>query len=316
MAAVLQGLGYQVSTGIGGTGLVGSLTHGTSTRVVGLRAELDALPITERSGLDYASRNDGTMHACGHDGHMAMVLGAAAALAGEDFDGTVRVLFQPAEEPGRGARAMIDDGLFDRFPVDRLFGLHNHPGTAAGRLLTRAGPVMAGEDNFEIAVTGRGGHASAPHLVIDPLVVAAEIVAGPADRRRPQRRPGRHRRTVLHRPVGPTAPATRSPAEVVITGDTRSFTRPSRRCSRADPPHQRRVAPPTAAPRRSRTPTSSHRPSTTPTASRSPAGPPRRCSAPTTSTPTRPPIMASEDFGLFGRAGPRVLGPARQRRHR
>lgn len=222
VAEVLAGLGYEVTTGIGGTGLVASLSRGTSPRTVGLRSELDALPIAEESGLAYASRNHGRMHACGHDGHMAMVLGAAAALVGDDFDGTVRLIYQPAEEPGRGAQAMVEDGLFDRFPIERLFGIHNHPGSAAGHLLTRPGPIMASEDNFRVAVTGRGGHASAPHLIVDPLVVGAEIVVA--------------LQHVVARNVDPVRTAVLSctefhtdgarnaiPSYVTITGDTRSF---------------------------------------------------------------------------------------------
>jgi hippurate hydrolase len=223
VADVLRAIGYEVTTGIGGTGLVGSLTRGTSGRSVGLRSELDGLPILERSGVEHASRTEGRMHACGHDGHMAMLLGAAASLAEEDgLDGTVRVVYQPAEEPGRGARAMIDDGLFERFPVDRLFGIHNLPGSPAGHLLTRTGPVMAGEDDFTIEVGGRGGHASAPHLVIDPLVIGAEIVVA--------------LQHVVARSVDPVRTAVLSctefhtdgarnaiPSNVTITGDTRSF---------------------------------------------------------------------------------------------
>lgn len=223
LARVLRELGYDVTAGIGGTGLVASLTRGTSGRTVGLRSELDALPITEDSGVDYVSRNPGAMHACGHDGHMAMLLGAAALLAEEGgFDGTVRAILQPAEEPGRGAQAMVDDGLFERFPVARLFGLHNLPGTPAGHLRTRPGAVMAGEDNFTILVTGRGGHASAPHLVVDPLVIGAEIVLA--------------LQHVVARSVDPVRTAVLSctdlrtdgarnaiPSTVTITGDTRSF---------------------------------------------------------------------------------------------
>ncbi|HJR39185.1 MAG TPA: amidohydrolase [Nocardioidaceae bacterium] len=223
VARVLRELGYDVTVGIGGTGLVASLTRGTSGRTVGLRSEIDALPITEGSGVDYASRNPGAMHACGHDGHMAMLLGAAALLAEEDgFDGTVRAILQPAEEPGRGAQAMVDDGLFERFPVDRLFGIHNIPGTPAGHLRTRPGPVMASEDNFTIHVSGRGGHASAPHLVIDPLVIGAEIVLA--------------LQHIVARSVDPVRTAVLSctdlrtdgarnaiPTNVTITGDTRSF---------------------------------------------------------------------------------------------
>lgn len=223
VAEQLRVLGFDVTTGIGGTGVVGSLTRGSSRRTVGLRSELDALPITEDSGLDYASRHEGRMHACGHDGHMAMVLGAAAALAEQGgFDGTVRVLFQPAEEPGRGAQAMIDDGLLERFPLDALFGLHNWPGEPAGHLLTNPGAVLASEDLFTISVHGRGGHASSPHLVVDPLVIAAEIVLA--------------LQTVVARNVDPLASAVVSctevrtdgarnaiPSNVTITGDTRSF---------------------------------------------------------------------------------------------
>jgi hippurate hydrolase len=223
VAAVLQDLGFDVTTGIGGTGVVGSLRGGTSGRAIGLRSELDALPISEESGVDYASRHPGTMHACGHDGHMAMLLGAAAALAEDGgFDGTVRAIFQPAEEPGRGAQAMVDDGLFDRFPVDSVYGLHNGPGIPAGHLRTRSGPVMASEDNFTIYVAGRGGHASAPHLVIDPLVIGAEIVVA--------------LQSVVARSVDPVRTAVVSctdlrtdgarnaiPSNVTITGDTRSF---------------------------------------------------------------------------------------------
>jgi amidohydrolase len=223
VARVLTDLGYDVVTGVGGTGLVGSLTHGSSRHAVALRSELDALPMTEQSGVAYTSQHPGAMHACGHDGHMAMLLGAAARLAEErGFDGTVRVVFQPAEEPGRGAQAMVDDGLFDRFPVDSIFGIHNMPGFPAGHLRTRTGAVMASEDNFTIRVRGRGGHASAPHLVIDPLVVAAETVVA--------------LQHVVARNVDPVHTAVVScttlvtdgarnaiPSHVTITGDTRSF---------------------------------------------------------------------------------------------
>jgi hippurate hydrolase len=223
VAAVLRQLGFEVATGIGGTGVVGSLTRGTSGRVVGLRSELDALPISEEGGVEYASTHPGNMHACGHDGHMAMLLGAAAVLAESGgFDGTVRAIFQPAEEPGRGAQAMLDDGLLERFPLDSVYALHNLPGATAGHLHTRPGPVMASEDNFVIHISGRGGHASAPHLVIDPLVIAAETVVA--------------LQHVVARSVDPVRTAVLSctdlrtdgarnaiPSNVYITGDTRSF---------------------------------------------------------------------------------------------
>lgn len=223
VARVLSDLGYEVTAGIGGTGLVGSLTRGSSARAIALRSELDGLPIPEQSGVEHPSEHPGRMHACGHDGHMAMLLGAAARLAEEGgFDGTVHVLFQPAEEPGTGAQRMVDDGLFERFPVQSVYGIHNLPGAPAGHLLTGSGPVMASEDNFTIRVTGRGGHASAPHLVIDPLVVAAEIVVA--------------LQHVIARNVDPVRAAVLSctnivtdgarnaiPTHVTITGDTRSF---------------------------------------------------------------------------------------------
>ena len=223
VADVLRSLGFEVATGVGGTGVVGSLTRGSGTRAVGLRCELDALPIPESSDVPYASTSPGVMHACGHDGHMAMLLGAAAALAEDGgFEGTVRLLFQPAEEPGRGAQAVLDDGLLERFPIDSLHGLHNIPGLPAGHLLTRSGPIMASEDGFRIAVRGRGGHASAPHLVVDPLVVGAEIVTA--------------LQHIVARNVDPVATAVVSctdlrtdgarnaiPSNVHITGDTRSF---------------------------------------------------------------------------------------------
>ena len=223
IASVLEGLGVHVSTGIGGTGVVGTLTRGTSTRVIGLRADMDGLALDETGNREYASRNDGVMHACGHDGHMAMVLGAAAALSSNSsFDGTVRFVFQPAEEHGRGARAMIDDGLATRFPMDGIYGLHNLPGVPAGQFQTRAGAIMASEDTFEITIRGRGGHAARPHMVVDPIVIGAEIVLA--------------LQTIVARTVDPQRPAVVSctefitdgvrnaiPGTVIIRGDTRSY---------------------------------------------------------------------------------------------
>ena len=215
LAAELAAMGLEVTRGVGGTGLVATVRgSGSSTgesRAIGLRADMDGLPLLERNALPYRSRHDGTMHACGHDGHMAMLLGAGHVLAGEGgFGGAVHLVFQPAEEHGLGAKAMIADGLFERFPVEAMFGLHNMPGLAAGRISTRVGALMSSEDNFEIRIAGRGGHASQPQMVVDPLVVAAQIVLGAADDRGPQRPSGRHRGRLLHRDRARTAPATRS----------------------------------------------------------------------------------------------------------
>ncbi len=169
----------EVATGIGRTGVVGVI-HGrarASGRVVALRADMDALPITEATGAEHASQNSGVMHACGHDGHTAMLLGAAQVLAEtRNFDGTVAVIFQPAEEGGAGARAMCEDGLMARFGIDEVYGMHNWPGVAIGRFGIRPGPFFAATDQFRIVIHGRGGHAAKPHETIDPTVVAAQVV--------------------------------------------------------------------------------------------------------------------------------------------
>src|SRR6056300_635563 len=155
VSAQLEALGLTVHGGIGGTGLVASLRCGDDPGVIGLRADMDALAMTETGTPAHASEHPGCMHGCGHDGHMAMVLGAAALLTERrDFNGTVRFVFQPAEEHGRGAKAMMADGLFERFPVDAIFGLHNMPGLPLGHFAGRAGGIMAAEDNFEIRITG------------------------------------------------------------------------------------------------------------------------------------------------------------------
>ncbi|WP_213309183.1 M20 aminoacylase family protein [Paraburkholderia sacchari] len=177
VARKLAEWGLTVVRGIGKTGLVATLSRGSSKRSIGLRADMDALPIQEMNQFEHRSIHDGAMHACGHDGHTAMLLGAARYLsrAGE-FDGIVQFIFQPAEEEGAGAQAMIDDGLFERFPVDAVFGVHNWPGIPAGHFGVRLGPIMASTSLFRIKVTGAGCHGAMPHLGHDPVFAAAQIV--------------------------------------------------------------------------------------------------------------------------------------------
>lgn len=179
VAEKLESWGYTVTRNVGGHGVVATLKNGTGTKSIGIRADMDALPIEEETGVAYASTVPGKMHACGHDGHTTVLLGAAEYLARtKRFNGTVTLIFQPAEEAGQfsGAQRMIADGLFERFPIDAIFGLHNHPGMPAGTLLTRAGPMMAAGDTVKITVTGKGGHASRPHLTVDPVLVACNLV--------------------------------------------------------------------------------------------------------------------------------------------
>ena len=169
----------EVATGIGRTGVVGVIRgrKSASGKVVGLRADMDALPLREITGKPWASTIDGRMHACGHDGHTAMLLGAARYLAEtRNFDGTVVVIFQPAEEGGAGGKAMIADGLMDRWNIQEVYGMHNMPGLAVGSFATRPGPLMAATDEFTIDITGHGGHAARPHGTIDPIIVGAGIV--------------------------------------------------------------------------------------------------------------------------------------------
>ncbi len=177
VAETLRSFGLAVTEGIGGTGIVGTLKMGMSNRAIALRADMDALRITESGSSQWKSRSPGTMHACGHDGHTAMLLGAARTLAEEGgFDGTIRFIFQPAEEWGRGALAMLDDGLLSRFPFDEIYGLHNMPGLPVGHVETRAGAIMAAEDNFEIILKGLGGHAARPQWGREVLVPACSLV--------------------------------------------------------------------------------------------------------------------------------------------
>jgi hippurate hydrolase len=177
VAAILRQAGLEVATGIGGTGVVATLRNGGGNRAIGLRADMDALLIHEQGDHPHRSTVPGRMHACGHDGHTAALLGAACALAAApDFDGTVQFIFQPAEEHGRGMLAMLADGLLARFPIDEAYGLHNMPGLPLGHFATAAGPLMAAEDNFTITVTGRGGHAARPQVCIDPILAGSAIV--------------------------------------------------------------------------------------------------------------------------------------------
>ena len=224
VAATLASLGLGVERGIGGTGVVATLRAGGGNRAIGLRADMDALNIREAAGeRPHSSRHDGKMHACGHDGHMAMLLGAAKLLAGaKDLHGVVHFVFQPAEEHGRGAKAMLDDGLLERFPMEEIYSVHNMPGIPFGRFATRVGGIMASEDDFVIEIKGRGTHAARPHMGIDPLVAGAEIVLA--------------LQTIVARKLDPVAQGVVSvtefitdgirnalPGNVTLKGDTRSY---------------------------------------------------------------------------------------------
>jgi len=179
VAAKLTEWGIPIHRGMGTTGVVGIVKAGTSSRAIALRADMDALPMQEFNAFAHASQHPGKMHACGHDGHTAMLLGAAQHLAQHrHFDGTVYLVFQPAEEGGGGAREMIKDGLFEQFPVEAVFGMHNWPGMRAGTFAASPGPVMASSNEFKIVIRGKGGHAAMPHNAIDPVVVACQMVQG------------------------------------------------------------------------------------------------------------------------------------------
>src|ERR1044071_889588 len=178
VATKLKEWGCEVTTGIGKTGVVGTIRVGNNPRAIGLRAHKDALPMDEHNTFDHRSRHQGRMHACGHDGHTTMLLGAAKYLsATRNFDGTVNLIFQPAEEGRGGAKAMIDDGLFRRFPCEAIFGMHNRPSLPLGRFAVRSGPMMAGGAFFDIDIEGRGAHGARPETGVDPVLVGSQLVA-------------------------------------------------------------------------------------------------------------------------------------------
>jgi hippurate hydrolase len=213
----------EIHEGIAKTGVVASIKAGTSSRAIGLRADLDALDMQESTGVAWQSTRHGKHHACGHDGHTTMLLGAAQHLATtRNFDGTVHLIFQPAEENEGGGRVMVEEGLFDRFPMQAVFGMHNIPGMAAGHMAVKAGPMMASYDIFEITITGRGSHGAMPHRGIDPITTGAELV--------------QKLQTIVSRNIDPLEPAVVSvtkfhsgtawniiPNEAVIGGTVRAF---------------------------------------------------------------------------------------------
>jgi amidohydrolase len=177
VAERLESFGIKIERGLGKTGVVGSIKYGDSKKRIGLRADMDALPLQEKNEFTHRSQTDGVMHACGHDGHTTMLLAAAEYLAANEcFDGTIDLIFQPAEEGEAGARAMIEDGLFEKYPVDAVYGLHNWPGLDVGKLAVRKGPMMAAMDIFEVTVKGKGGHGALPHLATDPILIASQLV--------------------------------------------------------------------------------------------------------------------------------------------
>ncbi len=222
VANLLEEMGIEVTRNVGKTGVVGTLKVGDSDHVIGFRADMDAINVQEISDLPHKSKNEGKMHACGHDGHTATLLGAAKMLSEtRNFNGTVRFVFQPAEEPGKGSKAMVEDGLLERFPMDEIYAMHNRPNYREGTINVRKGSIMSSEDNFKITIKGKGTHASSPQLGIDPLVSAAQIILG--------------LQTIVSRNVDPFLPAVIScteifsdgahnalPSNVIITGDTRS----------------------------------------------------------------------------------------------
>ena len=224
VAEKLREMGIEVTENVGKTGVVGTLKMGDGGRTIGLRADMDAITLQEKNTFDYRSDTDGVMHGCGHDGHTTSLLGAAKLLSeSRNLNGIVRFIFQPGEEPGKGARAMIEDGLLERFPMDEIYGLHNGPQITGGRLETCVGGCCSSEDNFKIVIRGRGSHASQPHLSIDPLVIASQIILA--------------LQTIVSRNSDPLQTAVVSctelftdgghnaiPGTVTILGDARSYT--------------------------------------------------------------------------------------------
>jgi len=224
VARLLSEWGIETHQGIGGTGVVGVLNRGGDGRMIGLRADMDALRITEQNTFEHRSQVAGKMHACGHDGHTAMLLGAAKHLATKgEFSGAAVFIFQPAEEHGKGAKAMIADGLFEKFPVQDVYAIHNFPSVPKGKFIAVPGPTMASEDNFEIVINGIGHHAAMPHRGVDPIVVASQIILA--------------LQTIVSRGINPAQGGVISvtevitdgtvnvvPETVILRGDTRSFT--------------------------------------------------------------------------------------------
>lgn len=223
VADKLEALGLTVHRNIGKTGVVGVLKCGDGKRVIGIRADMDCLQMIEQGDVPYKSQTENRMHACGHDGHTSMVLGAAHLLAArKNFNGTVCFVFQPAEEPGKGAQAMLDDGFIERFGIEEIYGLHNMPGMRTGTISTRVGGIMGSEDNFIIRIKGQGSHAARPHMSRDPMVIAAEIILA--------------LQTIVSRNIDPSIPIVISctelhtdgirnaiPTHIEIKGDTRSY---------------------------------------------------------------------------------------------
>jgi hippurate hydrolase len=224
IAEKLESFGIPIVRGLGKTGLVGTIRSGNSDRSIGLRADMDALPINELNTFAHKSKHAGVMHACGHDGHSATLLAAAEYLSkNKSFDGIVHFIFQPAEEGEAGAKAMIDDGLFKDFPMESVYAIHNWPGLPIGEIAMRSGPIMAAMDVFEIKIIGKGGHAALPHLVIDPIPVGAQVILA--------------LQNIVSRNLSPTDTAVVSvtqlhagdawavvPKEIVLKGTVRSFT--------------------------------------------------------------------------------------------